>query len=383
MSGAGRFGEQEVLLGPASLTGRFVAAIALIVLVVACNKSPTSPTVPITPTPTPTGLNPSISVELVGPDRVAPGQSAQYSIVVHSSDGIVRVPSGIQWIASPPSFLQIDASGLATGTSFTGGAAVTADVTIDGPGGGARRVSKSVIVLPEGTYRMFGTVADEEFQVLVPNAVVEVTPGSLTTTTDSNGAYSFYGVPADADIKITAYGYAPYTQHLSLSGTGIHLRRDFRLSQSGPYLALAGNYTLDLDVLDGCASDLNLPLPANLQHRTYDAVITQGGLALQVVLTEPRFSIVAGRGNGFGGRVTDSGANFTLDDNGPTVSVAEHLPNGTYLFVSGLAITSGSAAGLSGIMNGSLWNSDTRFWDEDTQYLGSCSGRLGFTLRPR
>jgi hypothetical protein len=238
-----------------------------------------------------------------------------------------------------------------------------------------------VIVLPEGTYRIFGSVVDSEFLAAVPNARVEVTPGSLTTTTDSSGAYSFYGVPPDAEFKISAYGYAPFAQQLSFSGAAIHLRRDFRLSQSGPYLVLAGNYTLAIDVIDGCVGDL--PLPATLQHRAYDAVITQGALALQVALTEPRFSIVAGRGNGFGGRLTDSGANFTLDDNAPTVSVAEHLPNGTYLFVGGLAITTGSAAGLSGIMNGSLWNSDSRFPDEDSNYLGSCSGRLGFTLRPR
>jgi len=366
-------------LGPASLNGRFLAVIALVVLVVACNKSPTSPTSLTTPTPTPTGLTPSISVELIGPDRVAPGQSAQYSVVVRASDGIARVPSSIQWTASPPSFLRIDSSGLATGGLFSGGAGVAADVTIAGPGGGARRVSKSVIVLPEGTYRIFGTVADAEFQALVPNAVVEVTPGSFTTTTDSNGVYSFYGVPAEANINITAYGYAPYTQHLSLSGTSIHLRQDFRLSQSGPYLALAGNYTLAVDVLDGCVS--NQPLPANLQHRSYNAVITQGGLALQVVLTEPRFSIVAGRGNGFGGRVTDSGATFTLGED--VASVAEHLPNGTYLFLTGSAVTTGTAAGLSGIMSGDLWNSDTRFWGEDSKYLGSCSGRIGFTLRPR
>ena len=55
-------------MGPASLTGRCVTAVALIALVVGCNKSPTSP---VLPTPTPTGSTPSISVELVGPDELS------------------------------------------------------------------------------------------------------------------------------------------------------------------------------------------------------------------------------------------------------------------------------------------------------------------------
>jgi hypothetical protein len=357
---------------------RSAATMALLTIVVACDKTPTAPTSLPPPTGTPPAA-PSISVELEGPVRIAPGQSVQYTVVVHSSDGVARAPSSTRWIASPPSFLQVDAFGLATGGQLFGGAAVTADVIIDGPGGGARRVSKSVATLPDGTYRIFGTVVDEEFNVPVPNALVEVTPGSLTTVTSSEGSYSLYGVAADAEFQITAYGYAPYRQHLRFSDSGIHLRQDFRLSPSGQPLNLAGNFTLAIDVIDGCLNDR--ALPANLQHRAYDAVITQAGLALQVTLTEPRFSIIAGGGNRFGGRVNDSGATFDLDAD--SVRVVERLPDGAFLFLAGSAVSTGSAAGLAGTLDGYIESWDSRFPDADSTPFGGCYGRHSFRLTPR
>jgi hypothetical protein len=213
----------------------------------------------------------------------------------------------------------------------------------------------------------------------VPNALIEVTPGSLTTTTGSDGSYSLYGVAPDAEFRITAYGYAPYKQQPGFAGPGPHLRQDFRLVSSVSPPSLAGNFTLAIDVIDACPSDK--PLPTSLRHRAYDAVVTQSGLTLQVFLPQPRFSIDAGNGNRFGGRVNDSGATFEL---GPATVIVERLPDGTLLFIGGSAVTTGSASSLTGTLDGYIENRDQRsFWDADTVWFGGCSGRLAFRLTPR
>src|SRR5580765_942501 len=237
-----------------SLGGRALASLALVALVVACDKhrpnvtgpsAKQTPTMKITPQPTPPPAA-TFTVDLSGPDRLAPGQSAQYTVTVRSSDGVDRVPTSIHWIASPPAFLQVDASGRATAGTFYGGAAVTADVTVAGLG--ERRASRSVIVLPDGTYRIVGTVADADGAV-VPYAAITVTPGPLTMTTDLVGHYSMYGVPADAQFHITAFGYEPLVQDLSFDN---HATRNFQLTPVNQLPDLAGLYTLSVDVIDGC-----------------------------------------------------------------------------------------------------------------------------------
>lgn len=371
-----------VPMPPDSLGGRALTAVVLVTLIVACDKPPAaSPTSPTSPTGPTGSTTPSISVELSGPDRLAPGQSAQYTVIVHSSDLVSRSPTSIQWIASPPSFLQVDASGLATGGPSNGGAAVTADVTIAGPGGGVKRASKSVLVLPEGTYFLFGTVADAELRTApIAGARLEVTPGPALAITDSTGYFRLYGVPPDAHLRVTADGYEPWEQNLAIGADG---RQDFLLKLSAPRLNLAGSYTLTVDAAAGCS------FPAALQHRSYDALVTQSGVTLVVALTEPRFSLDgSGHGNHFSGHVDPAGATFTLggfaSDWGLSVypDLAERLPDGRVLVVSGTPVTTGSAAGLSGTLNFGLSLWDSRFPGNDSSWLGDCGGGR-FTLTPR
>ena len=136
----------------------------------------------------------------------------------------------------------------------------------------------------------------------------------------------------------------------------------------------------------------NLATAEELVRRAarYGATLTQKGLTLEVWLTEPRFSVNLGRGNHFSGHVDPAGATFTLGpyaepwDWGvkPTYpDVSELLLNGTYLVASGTAVTIGSAAGLSGVLDGYLEKFDSRFPDAAFS-LGLCS-RPRFTLTPR
>jgi hypothetical protein len=315
-----------------------------------------------------------VSVNVDGPTRLAPGESAQFIATVNLSNFTTKSPASVRWLASPPSFLKVDAAGVATGGPFSGGAAITADVTQ--PNGTIIRKSLGVIVLPRNTFLVVGTVTDAELGVPVPGARVELTSGALSTDTDSAGVYRLYGVPLSAEIRVTAPGYQTVTQNLDLSGDS---RQDFRLALSGPRLILSGNYTLTMEVT-ACSG--GPPLPQSLRLRQYDAAITQSGIALQVVLTEPRFLVVGNAGNRFSGQVTATGATFTLnwnEDSHP--NVVERLGDGSFLVAAGGATTTGSAAGLSGTLGGSLLHYGPGF-PGTFNFLDSCDSPR-FTLTPR
>jgi hypothetical protein len=247
-----------------------------------------------------------------------------------------------------------------------------------------------VVIVPDGTYRLVGFVNDAEFPTVpVAGARVQVTPGSLSVTTDSTGRYKLYGVPPDAEIRITADGYQPLVQNVHLT---THTTLNFQLTLPGPRLTIAGNYRVAIDVVGACSG--SPILSADLQHRRYDAVVTQTGPTLDVTLTEPIFKINrTSRGNRFSGQVGVAGVIFTLESYdsyyypfyGPNFypNVVEQLSNGTFLVVQGRAVTTGSAAGLSGQMTGGLLNYDSRF-PNAAFFLGGCaSSTLQFSLTPR
>src|SRR5580765_2051918 len=315
------------------LGGRAIASILLAALVVACDKHSNTVSGP-------SGTTPTFTVEINGPDSLAPGQSVQYSVIVHSSDGIDRVPASIHWTASPPSVLQVTELGLATGGQVYGDAAVNAEVTL---AGGFRVVSKNVFVLPDGTYRVVGTVSDTTSAV-VANALVAVTSGPLSTTTDHNGHYSLSGVPPDAEFRITGYGYDPWVERLAVNA---NTTRNFQLTPSGAISSLAGRYTLSIDVIDECRE-----IRADLLHRRYDAVLTQNRLIIDVALTESRFLSGSSR---FHGRADTGGVTFGLDSvdffRGNFPSIAERLPDGTFMVVDGTAVTTASGSSLSGTLD--------------------------------
>jgi hypothetical protein len=103
-----------------------------------------------------------------------------------------------------------------------------------------------------------------------------------------------------------------------------------------------------------------------LQHRRYDAVVTQDGPTLDVRLTAPEFMVDrTGKGNRFSGAAVAGSATFTLDDPGYSYyyfysgtftypSVAETLPDASILAIAGVAETTGSVAGVSGTLSGDV-----------------------------
>jgi hypothetical protein len=292
----------------------------------------------------------------------------------------------VRWSAGNLTVLRADASGLVTALQKLGDTTLTAAVG-DRDVRSEIRSTMEITVVPEGTYRLVGQVTEAEWSSQgIPGARIEVTPGSLVTSTDQAGRYKLYGVPADANIRVTAEGYLPYERPVRLTG---HATEDVPLTLSGPRLALNGPYTLAIDVVNPCTA-----LAPDAQHRSYQAVVTQSGPLVEVALTEPRFSVnEIGRGNKFSGRVAGTVATFTFDSFdpeeyvvvGPTgyPNVVERLSNGTFLVVQGTALATASAGGLSGTFSGQLavWGPG---FPANLGYGGSChSATHRFTLTPR
>jgi len=323
-----------------------------------------------------------------GPGTLAPGQSAQYTASARLSDGTVQTAAeaGVRWVSQNETMLRIDASGLVTALEKLGDTAVFAFVGNPAVGN-EFRTAKPITVVPEGTYRLVGEVTEAESPSLgIPGARVEVTPGGLVTSTDGGGTYKLYGVPPDAHIRVTAEGYLPHERSVRLTG---HATEDVSLTLSGQRLTIDGPYTLAIDAVNACSN-----VTVASQHRSYEAVVTQTGPEVSVALTEPRFKVnEIGRGNRFAGRVVGAVAEFTLDTFNPDVyrnfgatsypNVAERLPDGRFLVVSGTAVVTASGRSLSGNFNGAFseWSSG---FPTNLQLLATCgSPTHRFTLTPR
>jgi len=349
-----------------------IGALAAAGLVVACDDHPVS-RLPNRPSPVAFA-----GIEISGPDRVAPGQSAQFTAIIRLSDGTRKTASAdtnVTWTTSDGQLLRVNGSGVATAQQLLGDATVRASVPRGS--GGVLQSAKEITILPDGTFRVVGMIRDKDFPTLpIFGARIDVTPGQVATFSGFDGRYTLYGVPSEAEVRITRAGYASSVQSLRLTA---HTTQDFELVAAGPRNdPPSGPYTLTVDVTGTCSS-----LPADLQHRRYDANVTRtgrDGMSLTVSLTEPRFRVDNfGQGNKFTGRVDAGGATFELYGYSSYYyyyypSVAELLANGSVLEISGRVAMKGSALGLSGqlISWGGITNWDSGF-PLRARSLGSCS----------
>jgi hypothetical protein len=361
-----------------SLVRRSLAIVILSAWMATCGdpktRAPLAPSGPAVLTP-----------EITGPDTVAPGQSAQFTATIRLADGTTKLLTSVVWHSTNTSLLQVTAAGVATAGSGMGDATLQADVP---SGRGSIRISREVVVVPDGTYRLVGTVKDAQFPtVSIAGARVEATPGSVATTTDSSGNFKLYGVPANTDIHVTGEGYQVLVQSVHLTG---NTTRSFELTPSAERPNFTGQYTLTIDAGPGCSGQG--ALPDNLQHRSYQATLTQTGPTVLVTLTEPRFSLNKnGLGNHFTGTVGISSTTFAIEFFSQyyyyyyrTYSgITERLTDNTILTIGGSAVTKGTpATGLSGLMPGDLAHYDTRF--PFGGYVGSCFSKSNqFSLAPR
>jgi hypothetical protein len=267
---------------------------------------------------------------LAGPGEIAPGTSASFKALLDKSATLSDVSNEAQWISSNPSVLSVDA-GLAVG-HVTGEATVTArfqDLQTD---------AVPVMVVPAGTYRLRGRVFMETSPTFTPGiplvmARVEVPAGGLSTTTDSQGRYALYGVPSDAEVRVSKEGFATAV-------VPVHLENHDQQIDTTLRSVLSGQYTLTIS--PGTCSN-GPPVPAHLLLRTYTAVFVQSGAQVQATLSGANLTVVT-----FSGAFSPlRGGQWNL-----TVAFGERLPDGNAVTFNGGAFV--RPTDLAGEFNGRI-----------------------------
>jgi hypothetical protein len=147
------------------------------------------------------------------------------------------------------------------------------------------------------------------------------------------------------------------------------------LTLAQPRPSIAGTYVLSIGSPQCEGASPLAPLAEELRQRTYTAVLTQDNARVTVVLGGRDFA-----SDRFSGNVTATGATFELSE-GDYYSwqdVIERLSNGTFLVITGRAVTTLTESGLAGTLNGSLVNLQNF---PGSTVAGRCvSGRHAFTL---
>ena len=336
---------------------------------VACGSSPTAPT------PAKSAAASSVGpLLIVGPTVVPPGTATLFRAALSVSNGEPPALSNVVWTASGP--IKVDAGGDVTGLATGEG---NLFVKATDQSGKTWTASHPLLVLPDGTFKLTGRITAADFPTFaVVAARIDVSP-TLTTLTDWNGNFTLYGVPAAATLQVTASGYLPLAQPLQLADQA---NVNLVLNPTAPRLTLSGNYTLAVDVVGACTA-----IPSDLQHRAYEAAITQTGPNLRVTLTPAsryRIDPETLGGNFFTGSALSTGASFDLNgiaDQYP--NIVERLPDGTFLLLDGTATTTKTGSALTGTLDGNFTQFDSRFPFAPVP-LGQCSGPAhAFTLTAR
>src|SRR5262245_32879643 len=290
--------------------------LAVAAIVTACDGPPERPS----------HLDP---FRIAGPAEVAPGTSAPFKAILDRVATLTDVSQQAEWISSNRSVLSVDA-GLAT-------AHASGEVTVAARFEEQQTDPKLVIVVPPGTFRVRGTAVTQTATPLIPlfMARVDVPAVGLTTTTDGQGRYALYGVPQDAEIRLTKEGYAPAT-------LTVHVVNHDQQFSTTLRPAIAGTYKL---TIGGGQCSLGPPLPPELLQRTYTAVLTQAGVngsQVQGTLTGANLTVVS-----FSGSFNPGQSRWNLG-----FTIGERLPDGKALTFNGGAFI--RTSDLAGEFNGRI-----------------------------
>jgi hypothetical protein len=320
---------------------------SLLALLWACGSTtPTAPTSPASPAKIVNGL------QISGPASVAPGATAQLSAIATYTAGSTGDVTGVaHWYSSNTQVLSISASGVATG--IKGG-----EIRAQAVYGNRGSAFLTIRVLPDGTYRLAGTLTESGLGV--GEATVAVTAGQglgLSTTSDSGGGYQLYGVAGTVEVQVSKAGYASQSRTLVVTADAV---ASFQLATVNP-VSIAGAYLLTFS-----AGACSMLLPTDLRQRRYTAVITQDAQRPTVVVTlgGAKFAMNSGTGNSFSGRVEPDRVTFFLRghdyfyyyyyDLTPPFDLAEALDDGRFLIIEGDVSTTRTGSSLVGTLQGGL-----------------------------
>lgn len=280
------------------------------VAVAACSDRPKPPTGPSTSVPVITWL------ELSGPPTVPLGQAAQFTAISHLSDGTREDVTGkVHWSISDPDVLSMSAPGQFTGTS-------NGEVSISTSLSGLRATIGDVIVVPQGTFRLSGTVREAGMAVA---ALVRIENAALgrQEVHAVRGEFAVYGVTGQTLVTAIKSGYAERTTTRVVT---THDRVVVDLTPAAPRAEVSGAYRLSVFASDQCSN-----LPEDVRARSYDAVVEQDGPSLTVTLSGAHFLSERGRThNRFKGVLEPDRAVFTLG--APAVDFYSYYDTGPDVF---------------------------------------------------
>ena len=324
-------------------------AVVLAAALTACDSQPNRPT------PTPEATFSPIRIEIQGPQRVPPGQTAQLAAIALAQNGSSRdVSATATWRTFRPSILTVQAglvSGVAVGESV-----------VEAVSNGLRS-TREVVVVPAGTFRLFGIVSEaDDARVPVVDARVVATGGQIAgvqTTTAPDGRFRLYGVAGDTTLRVSKDGYQTHSQNLVVADDPPSLAVALALVR--PRLDISGSYILTITADPNCSSGL----PEQLRTRTYGAVLTQVGAQVNVTLTGASFAISRrGGGDHFTGRIEPTQLAFSLAEFYPYYygtygdpyypNIIEEVTGPNYLAIWGNVAAVGTSGSFSGALDGAF-----------------------------
>ncbi|MBA2306298.1 MAG: hypothetical protein H0W08_27220 [Acidobacteria bacterium] len=330
-----------------TLTG-FSAAVLITAALVACgDDTPRPPVIPTAPTPPGPAPLTITRLELTGPTTVHVGETAQFTVTAHQSDGSTRdVTSDASW--------QLNHAILLTSAPgrFTGGQ--KGETHLNAMVGG-RSTGFRIIVVPPGTYRLTGTIRDEGIPLRPDSFFIEDEALGRSSPSVINGVYTIYGVAGRTRITVIKNGYETFNRDETITG---HQTVDVNMALSRPRSDVSGRYMLTFTAAPECSA-----LPEEARARTYPADVAQTGPRLEVTLEGERFFSSKGRThNRFGGIVEAQTVRFQLTNTSfdyyqyfyALPDVFEQLSASTLYAVEGVSDASISPNTISGTLKGAI-----------------------------
>jgi len=327
-------------------TRRLLSSLGVFVLVASCDDGPTRPTPNPNPTPGPTATATLSSIRIVAPASVAPGAEAPLVINAIRSDGTTTDVTNLTTLSSSNSRVLEAAGGLVRGHD-RGEAQIFARYQ-------NRFASATMLVLPEGTFKVAGTVTDGG--IGIEGATVAVIGGTgegLSALTDLAGIYRLYGVAGAVRLHAKKAGYENQIEALDVT---THRTADITMSFAGERPRLAGTYEMTVNAASRCTV-----LPQPVRSRTYTARVEQDGARLSVALSDADFIVTNGFGDRFQGSVVGDRVTFQAGSDYyyyyhsymGQAAVVERFPP-TALVINGIITARETATGLAGQMAGTM-----------------------------
>ena len=316
------------------------------VLAACCARQTPSSTAMVTQPSGPAASRLTIS----GPSSVAPNQTVAFTASESFNDGSTRdATTLVHWVAISPDVLTVTTTGQATGLR-SGETSLQASVS-------GLSAIVTVLVLPNGTFRLVGEVSEATFPLT--NVSVTVTSGTgagLTGQTDVNGQYRLYGVAGDIQIRATRLGFNDGTASVTVSANSV---QDISLTPVSPEPTIAGTYAMTLDADPSCS------LPNEEMERHYTATITQTGVTFRVALSGATFLTANGLGSSFAGRDVAGQVSYQLNDGyyySPYPDLVESIADGKVFVVIGYGVLVPSGPNLAGTLIGTLLVGTPPLW---------------------